>query len=191
MSDLQAADADPALEDLETLLQQIAAGDERAFETLYRQTSSRLFGICLRLLPDRAEAEDVLQEIYVGIWNRAGQFDAGRAGALGWLAAIARNKAIDRLRARPAPARHTSLDAIDLAADPAGSPDALAETAGDRLRLDHCLERLEPGRKTLIRTAFFDGATYQELATRSGTPIGTVKSWIRRGLMQLKVCLER
>lgn len=191
MTDLPVADADPTPEGLDTLLLQVAEGDEQALERLYRQTSSRLFGICLRLLLDRSDAEDVLQEVYVGIWNRAGQFDANRASAISWLTTIARNKAIDRLRARRASGRHASIDSIDLEADPTASPDALAETAGERRRLDHCIERLEPGRKILIRTAFFDGATYQELATRSGTPIGTVKSWIRRGLMQLKVCLEQ
>jgi RNA polymerase sigma-70 factor (ECF subfamily) len=175
---------------LDRLVAKVAAGDRAAFEALYRGTSARLFGVCLRVLSDRAEAEDVLQEAYVAIWHRAAQFDPGRAGALAWLATIARNKAIDRLRARP-PLTRAPVEAIDDMADPGTTPDRDAETVAERSRLEGCLEQLDARRRSLIRTAFYDGATYDELAARMGAPLGSVKSWIRRGLMQLRACLEK
>jgi RNA polymerase sigma-70 factor (ECF subfamily) len=174
---------------LDRLVAEVAAGDRVAFETLYRATSARLYGICLRVLADRSEAEDVLQDAFVTIWHRSGQFDSSRAGALAWLSTIARNRAIDRLRARP-PMSRAPLAALEEVADPGTTPDRDAETSTDRGRLERCLEQLDERRRGLIRTAFFDGATYDELAAQIGAPLGSVKSWIRRGLMQLKACLE-
>ena len=174
---------------LDRLVAEVAAGDRVAFETLYRATSARLFGICLRVLSQRAEAEDVLQDAFVTIWHHAAQFNPDRAGALAWLSTIARNRAIDRLRARP-PMSRAPLAAIEDMADPGATPERDAESFTDRSRLERCLEQLDDRRRGLIRTAFFDGATYDELAARIGAPLGSVKSWIRRGLMQLRACLE-
>lgn len=171
------------------LLEAVAAGDRAAFEDLYRACAPRMFGICLRLLPDRADAEEVLQEVFAGVWHKAGQFDPARADATAWLGMITRYKAIDRLRAGAGP-RQAPIDAADHAVDPGASPMQAAEGAEAKAQLDLCLEQLDERRRGLIRTAFFDGATYEELAARIGSPIGTVKSWIRRGLAQLKVCLE-
>jgi len=190
MTDMSALQSDAA-SDVDALLTRVARGDQSAFESLYRSTSGKLLGICLRVLSDRAEAEDVLQDVYVTVWNKAGQFDAGRARASTWLGTIARNRSIDRLRALPAPASRAPIEIAENARDPAPSPSSHAEAAIERGRLDDCLEQLEPRRQTLIRTAFFDGATYEELAVRSGSPLGSIKSWIRRGLMQLKACLEQ
>lgn len=176
---------------VDDLLTRTAGGDQDAFAALYRNTCGKLLGICLRVLADRAEAEDVLQEVYVTVWDKAAQYDARRSSALTWLGTIARNRAIDRLRALPAPATRAAIDIAETVRDPAPSPAAQADTATERVRLDDCIDQLEPRRRTLIRTAFFDGATYEELATRCGSPLGTVKSWIRRGLMQLKACLEQ
>lgn len=174
----------------EALLASVALGSREAFEALYRRTSAKLFGICLRVLPERAEAEDVLQEVFAAIWQKAAQYDAGRASAMAWLAMIARNRAIDRLRTQPARARTAVIDLASLADPQSGPPDA-AERAADCERLDHCLRELDTRPRMLIRAAFFDGATYEELAARSGSPLGSVKSWIRRGLLQLRACLER
>ena len=174
---------------LDRLVVEVATGDRVAFDALYRGTSARLFGICLRVLSDRTEAEDVLQDTFVTIWHRAAQFDPDRAGALAWLSTIARNKAIDRLRARP-PMSRAPLAVIEDMPDPGTTPDRDAESVTDRSRLERCLEQLDDRRRSLIRTAFFDGATYDELAARIGAPLGSVKSWIRRGLMQLRACLE-
>ncbi|GAB2628003.1 sigma-70 family RNA polymerase sigma factor [Novilysobacter erysipheiresistens] len=191
MTDISALQSDASASDVDALLTRVARGDQPAFESLYRSTSGKLLGICLRVLSDRAEAEDVLQDVYVTVWNKAGQFDASRARASTWLGTIARNRSIDRLRALPAPASRAPIEIAETARDPAPSPVSQAEAANDASRLDDCLEQLEPRRQTLIRTAFFDGATYEELATRSGSPLGSIKSWIRRGLMQLKACLEQ
>ena len=180
----------PESERLDGLLSEVASGDRQAFEALYRATSGKLLGVCLRVLPDRAEAEDVLQEVYASVWRKAVQFDAGRASAITWLAMVARNKAIDRARTLPAPQRMASIELADEIADHAASPLQQAEAANDQSRLDICMQRLEARRRALIRTAFFDGATYEELAARIGSPLGSVKSWIRRGLLQLRACLE-
>jgi RNA polymerase sigma-70 factor, ECF subfamily len=174
----------------EALLAQVALSNRAAFESLYRDTSSRLFGICLRVLNERAEAEEVLQEVYTSVWRKAGQFDATRASAMGWLCTMARNKAIDRLRAMPARHTRTALELADEVADPGASLAQQAETLTERARLENCLKQLEPKRHALIRAAFFDGSTYEELAVRTQAPLGSVKSWIRRGLMQLRTCLE-
>ena len=190
MTDLTTREHPAASDAVQDLLARVAGGDQRAFESLYRDTSGTLLGICLRVLADRAEAEDVLQEVYVAVWNKATQYDASRARAMTWLGTIARNRAIDRLRSLPGQSSRASIDIAETLPDPAPSPASQASAATDRARLDVCLEQLEPRRKILIRTAFFDGATYEELAARSGSPIGSVKSWIRRGLMQLKACLE-
>lgn len=181
----------PAADALAAAIAAVASGDRAAFERLYRATSSKLFGVCLRVLPDRHEAEDVLQEVYATVWRKAEQFDRSRASAVTWLAMIARNKAIDRLRAHPASARTAPIEWADDVADPAPSPLHVTELATDRARLNTCMEQLDSRRRSLIRTAFFDGATYEELAARMGFPLGSVKSWIRRGLQQLRACLER
>jgi RNA polymerase sigma-70 factor (ECF subfamily) len=175
---------------LERLLVAVARGDAPAFERLYHATSAKLFGVCVRLLPDRSDAEDAVQEAYAAIWRKAGQYDPAIASPISWLAMIAHNKAIDRLR-RDGPAHSTvPLEFAFDVSDHAPTAPALAEHAGETRQLDRCLQQLEARRRTLIRTAFFEGATYEELARRTDTPIGTVKSWIRRGLMQLRTCLE-
>jgi RNA polymerase sigma-70 factor (ECF subfamily) len=173
------------------LLADVARGDRAAFERLYRATSPRLFSICLRLLPDRAEAEDVLQEVFTAIWHKADQFDPSRASPMAWMGMIARNRAIDRLRSPGHTVRTTAIELGDELPDGGATPIDEAEAHTDRERLQRCMQRLEERRRGLIRTAFFDGATYEELARRSGAPLGSVKSWIRRGLIQLLACLEQ
>jgi len=175
---------------LERLLAAVAGGDAQAFERLYHGTSAKLFGVCLRLLADRNDAEDVLQDVYAAIWRKAAQYDATIASPISWLAMIAHNKAIDRLRSDGATRNAVPIELAEDISDTGPGAVALAEHAGDVRRLDQCLQRLEARRRTLIRTAFFDGATYEELARRTDTPVGTVKSWIRRGLLQLRTCLE-
>lgn len=165
-------------------------GDQRAFDSLYQATSSMLLGVCMRVLGDRSEAEDVLQEVYVTVWRKAVQFDSARARASTWMGTIARNRCIDRLRSQPASALRAPIEVLDFAEDPSPSPAAHAESSMERAQLDDCIEQLEPKRQVLIRTAFFEGATYEELSARSGSPLGSVKSWIRRGLLQLRACLE-
>lgn len=164
--------------------------DRDAFRTVYRLTSAKLFGICLRICEDRQGAEDVLHDVYLTIWHRAGAYQPGRASPISWLATIARNRAIDWRRAQGT-RRAVGLDEAPDIAD--STPDALAtmESGQDADRLHACLARLEERQKTSIRTAFFDGVTYAELAERAGVPLGTMKSWVRRGLARLKDCLDR
>jgi RNA polymerase sigma-70 factor (ECF subfamily) len=178
--------ADPAA----ALLLDVAIGDRDAFERLYRLASPRLFAICLRVLSDRAEAEDVLQDVFATIWHKAEQFDPMRAGAMAWMSMIARNRAIDRLRSPGHAVRSTAIELGDELPDGGSSPIDEAEASDERERLQRCLQKLDDRRRGLIRTAFFEGATYEELASRSGAPLGSVKSWIRRGLLQLRACLE-
>ena len=168
----------------------VAGGDRAAFETLYGLTSAKLFGVCLRILGKRSDAEDVLQETYTTIWHKAGLFDPERASPITWLVMIARNKAIDRARAEAGEQHATPIELAGELSDDAPQPAAAAEARDSGRRLDHCLDQLEPRQRALIRTAFFEGATYENLAARGGVPLGSVKSWIRRGLIKLKACLE-
>lgn len=171
-------------------LLRVADGDRKAFEQLYQATAARLLGVCLRVLPDRAEAEDVLQDVYVAVWRRAPQFSPEKSSAMTWLAAIARHRAIDRLRATPALVTRQAIDLADLEDDPESAPGARAEADSERSQLERCLGQLDARRRSLIRTAFFEGITYEDLAQRTGSPLGSIKSWIRRGLLQLRACLE-
>lgn len=163
----------------------IAAGDRAALKHLYDDTSAKLFGIILRILAERSEAEDVLQEVYITVWRKAAEFDATRASPITWMATIARNRAIDRLRARGS--RPTTT--IDLAAEvvePSPAADALIDTANDARRVTAALDRLDPRHAAIIRSAYYEGLTYEALAAREGIPIGTLKSWVRRGLIRMR-----
>lgn len=172
------------------MLARVALGDRGAFEALYRATADNLFGICLRVLGDRADAEEVLQEVFTAVWRKAAQYDAREGSVMSWLSITTRNRAIDWLRARPARTTQGTLEMAVEVIDPGASPDQEAEASGDGARLARCLEQLEPRRRSLIRDAFFGGFTYEELATRMQAPLGSIKSWIRRGLAQLRSCLE-
>lgn len=173
------------------LLLATANGDSVAFEKLYRSTSSRLFGVCLRIIPQRAEAEDVLQEVFTNVWRKAIQFDPTRASGLTWLTMMARNRAIDHIRSGRASRLSVPIEHAEDLAETGPDAQGAAEAMLEGHRLDACLGELEAPRRQLIRTAFFEGCTYEELAHTSGTPLGTVKSWIRRSLVKLKACLER
>ncbi|WP_108471087.1 sigma-70 family RNA polymerase sigma factor [Rhodanobacter thiooxydans] len=176
-------------DELNQLLLQTGRNDQKAFAELYRRTSSKLFGVCLRMLRDRGEAEEVLQETYTTVWRRAATFDVAKASAITWLVTLSRNKAIDRLRQH----REELLDdpaRLDETVDEQPTPAAGAETSQEYQRLQQCLDELEPQQQRSVREAFFTGATYNELATRCKVPLGTMKSWIRRSLMQLRTCLD-
>ena len=170
----------------------VAAGDRAALADVYRRSAAKLFGVCLRILAERGEAEDVLQEVYLTVWQKAGAFDPARASAMTWLIAIARNRAIDRLRRGGGTARRTvPAEAAEAVRDPAASALDALEADDERRRLFGCLDELDPPQRDAIRTAFLDGWTYEQLAVAQGVPLGTMKSWVRRGLMKLRACLER
>ena len=177
--------------DLAASLVKVRDGDRTAFAEVYRRTSAKLFGICLRILDNKSEAEEVLQEAYVNVWQKAAAFDPSRASPITWLAALARNKAIDRLRSRGArPVETIDGEALEVP-DPRASALDQLEDSDRRGQLSRCMEELEDRQSRAIRDAFFGGATYGELAARWNVPPGTMKSWVRRGLLRLRECLEQ
>jgi RNA polymerase sigma-70 factor (ECF subfamily) len=179
-------------DELSAALGRVAGGSQPALAEVYQKTSAKLFGICIRILGERGEAEDALQDIYISVWRKAGTFDPARASPITWLAALARNRSIDRKRSRAsrAPASALGDEAMDV---PDQAPDALAglETAESASRIALCLGELEDRQNRAIQAAFYEGVSYPELARRSAVPLGTMKSWVRRGLLRLRECLER
>lgn len=179
----------PSSQDITKLIVRVAMKDRAAFDLLYRRTSAKLFGICLRVLADRSEAEEALQDVFVKIWTKADRFAVSELSPISWLAAIARNHAIDRVRARRG--KTTDIDdALDIA-DPAPGPEAQAVAGGERARIQACLEELEEDRAAAVRGAYLSGDSYVELAERFAVPLNTMRTWLRRSLMKLKECLER
>lgn len=144
----------------------------------------------LRICEEREAAEDVLQEVYVTVWNRAAGYDPERASPVTWLATIARNRAIDWRRARR-PVTNVGVEEAEAIADEAALAPERIEAEQEARRLHGCLDEIEGRQATAIRAAFIGGATYAELAERDGVPLGTMKSWIRRGLLKLRECLDR
>lgn len=175
--------------ELVPLLRSVASGDRSALSALYGRTSAKLFGICTRMLGSEADAEEVLQDVYVTVWQKADRFDATKASPITWLSVLARNKAIDRLRVRK-PATNT-IDAADEIPDDSASSFDLIVIAQQNELLAACLDQLDERHRAFIRDAFVEGATYPELASREDVPLGTMKSWIRRALISLRKCLER
>lgn len=174
-----------------TALSRIAQGDRTALQTVYRLTSAKLFGVCLRILGTQAEAEDVMQEIYLAAWRKAASFDPERASPMTWLIAIARNRAIDRLRSTRHSRRLEPIDTAVSLADDAPSAETALASVQERARLHGCLDELAKHEQAALRGAFFDGNSYEDLAGRMRVPLGTMKSWIRRAMIKLKACLDR
>jgi RNA polymerase sigma-70 factor (ECF subfamily) len=174
--------------ELTAWLAQAAGGDQGALRRLYQAEASRLFGIALRILRDRAAAQDALQDAFVAVWQRARQFDAERGPPRIWLAAIVRHRALDIARAR---GRETLSDDPGLGDVPiTDDPAERIAAATDGARLQHCLKGLEEKNRTSIVMAFVDGLSHAQVAERLDLPLGTVKAWIRRGLMSLRACME-
>lgn len=171
---------------LARLLARSAQGDRAAFKRLYEDTAPRVFGLLLKMIRERTAAEDVLQETYLRVWHRAGDYHADRGQVISWLVSIARYRALDLLRARRAGAEPPELE---LAAEQ--WPDGVLSTTAEAGALRRCLDTLSSDQRQSIAFAFFHGLSHGELARRLGTPLGTVKTWIRRGLARLKDCLER
>ncbi len=176
---------------LDTAIAAMANGDRDAARDVYNMTHAKLFGIALRILHDRSAAEDVLQTVYISVWQKAAQFDAGRASPISWLSTMTRNRSIDALRksARQPAVGGVDSDMLHLS-DPSPTPEHLAERADDLARLDACLDGLGKKHADAIRSAFLDGHSYPTLAERAAVPLGTMKSWIRRALLKLRDCLS-
>jgi RNA polymerase sigma-70 factor (ECF subfamily) len=175
-------------DDISDLIGRVALGDRGAFARLYEATSAKLFGICLRVLKDRTDAEDVLQETYVKIWNNAGRYRTTGYSPITWLVTIARNQAIDRLRARRP--ETDELAAAEEVADGAATPEQRVLQGGESSKLRQCLEKLAPDRASAVKAAYIEGHSYQELAERMGQPINTIRTWLRRSLASLRECLS-
>ena len=192
--------------DLARLLARTGLGDRAAFATLYDRTSGHLFAVVLRINRDRGQAEDILQEVFVKVWRAAQTFDAAQSQPLTWLTSIARNRAIDSLRrlqtqpqVLPFAAAEGSgaggdapddRDFYDTVADDAAGPMELLSQASEARALSRCMQVLNAQQRQCVALAFYDGLSHAEVAEKLHQPLGTVKSWVRRGLLALKGCLQ-
>ncbi|MEZ5292410.1 MAG: sigma-70 family RNA polymerase sigma factor [Vicinamibacterales bacterium] len=192
------AAASPATEDL-ALLGRIAARDEQALAAFYDRRSATAYGVILRILHDPSDADDVLQETFVRVWSRAETYDPRLGSPAAWLIRIARNRAIDRLRARRV-RRDISIEPVVVrdgqetpVAEPEDrvTPEVVAQDAATANTLRAALQGLPAAQRELIEAAFFEGYTHHELASRLGMPLGTVKTRIRTGLMTMRGRLEQ
>jgi len=187
-----AADAAfPQPEALEALLSRCALHDQRAFAELYRYTSAKLFGVALRILRREDWAEEVLQESFVNIWNHAAAYAAAKSQPMTWMTSIVRNRSLDWLR-RPRQ-EDTNVDydlLVENVRDDSADPlEQLAQSA-EASALAHCMTLLDSQQRQSIALAFQHGLSHSELATHLRQPLGTIKTWIRRGLERLRSCLD-
>ena len=180
---------------LQGLLAATAKRDEKAFLSLYEATSAKLFGVALRILKREDWAEDVVQDSYVNIWNNASSYSARLSAPMTWMTSIVRNRCLDWLR-RPSLEVSAERDEdaggslIDrVATDDPGPFERLAQ-ANDSKAIGRCLQNLDARQRQAVALAFFEGLSHSELATRMQEPLGTVKTWVRRGLERLRICLE-
>ncbi len=171
------------------LLARVAQHDRNAFRTLYGQMAGRMFGVCQKLAGQPELAEEALQDAFIRIWHHASEYHSERGTPLNWMLTIARYRTLDLMRARKV--RQTSGDEMleTVAGDTPDPLDASLQAAG-AAALSGCLEELSESQRDSILLSYYRGFTHDELSTALSTPIGTVKSWIRRGLMALKRCLE-
>ena len=172
------------------LVVRVAAQDRSAFRDLYAASSAKLFGTLLRILRTRTEAEDVLQEVYTRVWLNARRYDPQKGAGMTWLVAIARNLAIDRLRARPEVKFSDDENALDAVAD--GHPGAEANllVLGETKRIVDCFGTLEADHASAVKGAYLNGLSYQALADRFGVPVNTMRTWLRRSLLRLRECMD-
>ena len=174
-------------QELVAALEHTARGDRAAFEVVYTATSLKLYGIVVRILGRRDLADEVLQEVYLRVWQRAGDFDPASSSPITWLATIARNLALDEARRKTAGSIEDFPEILQL---PSGDdPSANQERNEELRRLYACLDGLGPEKKELVLLVYHYGMTREEISNRFGRPVATVKTWLRRSLAQLKDCL--
>lgn len=167
----------------------VARQDRDALREVYARTSRKLFGLCMRIFGDRAEAEDAMHDIYLTVWHRAGSFDPARGNPAAWIATLARNRAIDILR-RSARRPSGPIELASNVEDEAPNAEARLLQKDGEAQIDRCMDTLAKSDAAMIRTAFFEGVTYADVAARSSLPLATVKSRIRRALIRLRTCLS-
>lgn len=177
------------IDDISPLIGRVSLRDRAAFSQLYQKTSPKLFAICIRILRDRAEAEEALQEIYIKIWQRADRYATGETSPMAWLSAIARNHSIDMIRARK-PVANTIDEAYDLA-DPSPDPEKSALNSAEGRRIETCMAQLDKERADAVRKAYVEGLSYQELAELFKVPLNTMRTWLRRSLLKLRECMDQ
>ena len=170
------------------LIARCALRDRQAFRTLYTRTSAKLYGVTLRILRDRSEAEEALQEVYVKIWQRADKYVPGGFSPISWLVAVARNHALDVLRARKP--QSEDIDTALEVADGGPTPEQAAADRGERTLIDNCLDQLDTDKADAVRGAYLDGYSYEELSARHNVPLNTMRTWLRRSLLKLRECLS-
>jgi RNA polymerase sigma-70 factor (ECF subfamily) len=170
------------------LLAAVAKGDQAAFERLYAATRTKLYGVALRILRRPELADEVIQEAYVKIWSSAGQFDPALASPITWMVAIARNRAIDLVRRKAEASLEEMPEVLEIAAD---SPDPLAARSmnEDLKRLLACIGRLDGDRRKLVLLAYYNGWSREQLAKQFDKPVNTIKTWLRRSLLEIRECL--
>lgn len=170
------------------LLASVAKGDEAAFERLYAATRAKLFGVVLRILRRQDLAEEVVQEAYVKIWHSAGQFNSSLASPITWMVSIARNRAIDVVRKRSEASIEDEPVAMEVASD---IPDPLArrEMTEELKRILECVGQLDPERQKLVLLAYYNGWSREQLSEKFNTPLNTVKTWLRRSMIEIRGCL--
>ncbi|MCC7347137.1 MAG: sigma-70 family RNA polymerase sigma factor [Variibacter sp.] len=174
--------------DLVWLLAATAKGDAEAFERLYAATRAKLYGVALRILRRADLAEEVLQETFVKVWRNAGDFNPQKASPITWMVAIARNGALDLVRKKSEAAIEDEPQAIEL---PAETRDPLAqrEMTEELRRLLACMGALDEERRRVLLLAYYNGWSREQLSARFDTPVNTIKTWLRRGLLQIRECM--
>ncbi len=174
---------------LEALIAQVALRDQDAFSRLYDATSGKLLAVCLRVLNDRAAAEDTMQEAFVKIWNNADRYVVTGHSPMTWLITVARNTAIDRQRARKVD--RDIADYSERIAAPEPSPEQSAVAASEARRIVGCMDELDPDRRAALTGAYLEGKSYKDLSEQFDVPLNTMRTWLRRGLAALRECLSR
>lgn len=175
--------------EIAALIQKVAEGDRVAFATLYRTTSPKLFSICLRILRDRTDAEEALQEVYLRIWRKAAAFQTQTGNGWAWVATIARNHAIDVIRARQ-PVMEDVDERIDIADEREADPERQAALRDEGRRIDECMRQLQSAQADAVRRAYVEGLSYVELAQQMDVPLNTIRTWLRRSLIKLRECMQ-
>ena len=176
---------------LSGLLARCALRDQQAFAALYRESAPKLFGVALRILRRNDWAEEVLQESYVNIWNHAGDYAAAKSAPFTWMTSIVRNRALDWLRRPQLESGGEEYEiAVEAWSDGSDGPLELAVAASSAAALARCMRTLDQHQRQSIALAFYHGLTHSELAAHLRQPLGTVKTWVRRGMEKLRTCLE-
>lgn len=176
------------MEEIENLIARVSLGERTAFSALYDATSAKLLGVCLSVLKDRATAEDALQDSYVKVWKNADRYQVNGLSPMTWLITIARNTAIDHLRANRS---DSDFDTVSETLPSASrSPEGDAIVASDARRIIDCMAQLEEDRRAAVKGAYLGGLSYADLARKFDVPMNTMRTWLRRSLVSLRECMS-